>query len=70
MGSLKANSTTFSPLLHIKYKMGVDQLDQVVITHPHTDHIDDISYFDTLSPKVLLRPSHLTEEEIRVANRS
>ncbi|MEJ2437660.1 MAG: MBL fold metallo-hydrolase [Sulfurovaceae bacterium] len=53
----------FSPLLHLKNN-GIDQLDCVVITHPHLDHIDDILNFDVLSPKVLLRSTHLSKEEI------
>ena len=54
----------FSPLKHLKYTYGIDQLDYVVITHPHLDHIDDILNFDLLSPKVLLRPKYLSKENI------
>jgi len=41
----------------------------VVITHPHRDHIDDIFNFDLLTPQVLWRPKHLSDAEIRKANR-
>jgi beta-lactamase superfamily II metal-dependent hydrolase len=58
----------FSPLVHLKKKYGVEYLDEVIITHPHTDHIDDIFNFDYLQPKVLNRPTQLTEEEITKAN--
>ena len=40
-GSYSENKE-FSPLMHLKKKYGVGQLDYVVITHPHRDHIDDI----------------------------
>jgi len=54
----------FSPLKHLKYTYDIKQLDYVIITHPHLDHIDDILNFGLLSPKVLLRPKHLTKENI------
>ena len=44
---------SFSPLKFLR-ESGVQQLDRVVITHPHTDHVDDIFEFDNLSPKTLL----------------
>ena len=49
----------FSPLRYLRNR-GINQLDGVIITHPHTDHIDDIGNFDAFSPKVLWRPTHLT----------
>ena len=49
----------FSPLQHMKYRMGIDQLDKVIITHPHMDHIEDILNFDLLSPQILMRPAPL-----------
>ncbi|GAB6179013.1 hypothetical protein JCM14036_03320 [Desulfotomaculum defluvii] len=70
VGSHNDNNETFSPLLHLKANWDVNQLDEVIITHPHTDHIDDIFNFYELSPKVLLRPKHLNQEDIRKANRS
>lgn len=54
----------FSPLQHLKNYYGIDQLDYVIISHPHVDHIDDIFNFDTLNPKVLLRPKHLDKKPI------
>ena len=67
-GSVAQKSTSFSPLLHLKGKYGVKQLDYVIITHPHQDHIADILNFDELSPRVLTRPKHLTPEDIRQGN--
>jgi beta-lactamase superfamily II metal-dependent hydrolase len=61
-------SVVFSPLLHLRDKYGIKQLDSVIITHPHTDHIDDILNFDILVPKVLTRPKHLSEDDIREGN--
>lgn len=64
IGSYDDNNTAFSPLLHLKNNYNVNQLDFVIITHPHLDHIDDILNFDALNPKVLLRPHHLKNEEV------
>lgn len=67
-GDYSEGNLSFSPLNFIKNVFKVDQLDLVIITHPHTDHIDDIINFDILSPKVLTRPKHLTKEIIMKAN--
>lgn len=56
--------TGFSPLWHMKYRMGIVQLDHVIITHPHMDHIEDILNFDLLSPRILTRPRQLTADDI------
>ena len=64
---LGANSDGFSPLRHLK-NSGINQLDKVIITHPHLDHIEDILNFDLLTPKVLQRPSHLTSDDIWAGN--
>ncbi len=64
IGDYSGKDTAFSPLKHLKNKYGVQQLDYVIITHPHLDHIDDILNFDLLSPKVLHRPKHITNEEV------
>ena len=54
----------FSPLRHIKYQMKIDQLDQVIVTHPHMDHIEDILNFDLLQPRIFVRPRQLTADDI------
>ena len=59
-----------SPLLYLKNSRGVSRLDGVIITHPHTDHIDDIFNFHSLKPAALWRPKHLTPESIRSGNRT
>lgn len=63
-GDYSKDKVAFSPLLHLKNKYGVNQLDYVIITHPHLDHIDDILNFDELNPKVFRRPKQLTNEEV------
>jgi competence protein ComEC len=68
VGDYSGSNEEFSPLMHLKNKYKITQLDEVIITHPHTDHIDDILNFDSLNPRVLSRPKHLTEEDIRAAN--
>lgn len=60
----------FSPLLHLKYNYHVQRLDYVLITHPHRDHISDIFNFDILDPRVLSRPNHLSENELRQGNKA
>ena len=57
----------FSPLRYL-WRSGVQQLDQVTITHPHMDHIDDILNFDLLTPGALILPKQLTEDDIRDGN--
>lgn len=64
------NSSSLSPLQFLKESFNVQRLDEVIITHPHADHISDIFNFDILSPRALSRPKHLTEDEIRKANRT
>lgn len=68
-GSHGDSDLEFSPFLHLKHKWDIRQLDGVIITHPHRDHVDDIFNFETLSPRVLSRPRHLSEDDIRAGNR-
>lgn len=70
IGDYSGRNTAFSPLRHLKFNYNVQQLDYVIITHPHLDHIDDILNFDLLFPKVLHRPRHLTNEEVMEGVRS
>lgn len=64
IGSWDDNNKAFSPLLHLKNSYGVKQLNYVIITHPHLDHIDDILNFDALNPKVFHRPKQITNAEV------
>jgi competence protein ComEC len=63
-GSYRQRNSHFSPLLYLKNRLGVTRLDEVIISHPHKDHIEDILNFDQLSPRVLRRPKHLLKNEI------
>ena len=63
-GTYKNKDEQFSPLLHLKNNWGVKRLDQVIVTHLHKDHIDDIMNFSKLSPHVFARPRGLSKEEI------
>jgi len=69
MGSY-SSGREFSPLKHLKYSYGVSQLDCVVVTHPHSDHLYDIQNFDLLNPVVFSRPNHLTAQEVKDGNSS
>ncbi len=69
-GSVGASNEAFSPLRHLRDRYGVRQLDQVIISHPHRDHLDDIFEFDAMSPRCLSRPKHLTEADIRGGNQA
>jgi len=59
----------FSPLRTL-HSRGVRQLDVVVITHPHRDHLDDIHNLSLVAPQSLWTPWHLSEAAIRNGNRS
>lgn len=68
-GDYSGNDAEFSPLQYLK-SSGISTIDQLIITHPHTDHIDDIFSIDSFRVASLLRPRNLTEDDIRKANRS
>ena len=69
LGAATVGDANFSPLQYLKRAWGVSQLDLVVITHPHLDHIEDILNFDDLNPRILVRPRHLTAEDVWGGNR-
>lgn len=63
-GSYAKDDLEFSPLKHLKNKYGINKIDNIIITHPHKDHIGDILNFDDFSPSVLTRPVHIPKEDI------
>jgi beta-lactamase superfamily II metal-dependent hydrolase len=63
-GDYSGNDLAFSPLIHLRNNYNLTQIDYLVITHPHLDHIDDILNLPALSPKVFCRPRELTNEEV------
>lgn len=69
-GTHRGGAIDFSPLRYLKDKLNVACIDEVIITHPHRDHLDDIFNFDYLNPRILNRPRHLSDSEVIAANRS
>lgn len=67
-GSYKDDDMTFSPLLWMKDKYGIRNLDCVIITHPHKDHIDDILNLDQFNIHKVLYPSKVNIENIMKKN--
>ena len=63
-GSYKGKNVSFSPLLHIKKRYGVKNINFLRITHPHKDHISDILNFYELYPRTFSRPSGLTKDDV------
>ena len=61
-------SEGFSPLEWLRRR--TDTIDNLVVTHPHGDHIDEVLELDRLGFKVrqLWRQNWLTADEIRKAN--
>jgi competence protein ComEC len=67
-GSIQDTNETFSPLSHMRYTYGVQQLHHLVITHPHHDHIADLQHLHLARPTVLTAPRHLTDADVRGGN--
>jgi competence protein ComEC len=67
-GSIQDTNETFSPLRHMWYNYGVQQLNNLVITHPHHDHIADLEHLYLTPPLVVTAPRHLTDADVRGGN--
>jgi len=63
-GDYSGKNLSFSPLLYLRRNYALTQIDYLVVTHPHLDHIDDILNIDLFSPKVFHRPRQLTNAEV------
>lgn len=63
-GSYKNSDEIFSPLLHLKKKYNLIGLDNIIITHPHSDHLNDVENFYEVRPYCIDIPKHLTQEDI------
>lgn len=65
-------SADCSPLDTMKEWSNGRVIDSLVVTHPHADHLRDIGKLKQLGIRVgsLLRPEHLTEQEVKDANGS
>lgn len=71
IGSFKNPSdTTFSPLKHLRYSWSYTDLDALIITHPHTDHLDDIVNLHLMKPSMILAPKGIDRELVRKGNQS
>lgn len=70
IGDYSGQNLRFSPLLQLKTKNQIKQLDYVIVAHPHLDHIDDILNLSGLSPKVFHRLEHITDEELLIKSRN
>lgn len=74
-GDYSGNSggLTFSPIKHLNTVHGVNQIDCLIITHPHKDHIDDIISLEKVSTILFSRPSELSndmvKEGVRIADK-
>lgn len=60
LGTGTCESGNTSPL---KKRMN-DYIAFMILTHPHLDHIDDILNFDLNAPKILQRPTSLSNYEV------
>ena len=61
-GSYESGST-FSPLVSL-HNSGIRRLDQLIISHPHLDHIDDILNVALFDVGAVTRPVHLERSDI------
>ena len=61
--------SNFSPLKHLRSKYNVDIIHALIVTHPHRDHLDDISNLRTFHVQSFIRPAHLTDRDIINGNR-
>lgn len=61
-------SVDFSPLTWLRKE--TDTIDSLIITHPHGDHIDEITKLEEFNVRQIWRPKWLPEDEVRKANQS
>lgn len=60
LGTGTYESGNYAPILKRKF----DNIAYMILTHPHLDHISDILNFDRNQPKILHRPTSLTNAEV------
>ncbi|MBX9680700.1 MAG: hypothetical protein K2X38_18245, partial [Gemmataceae bacterium] len=58
----------FSPLRHLRWNRHVQQIDWLIVTHPHRDHIDDIGNVGLVSPRMLSANRGIAWEHIEGGN--
>lgn len=60
LGTGTYESGNSAPILKRRF----DNIAYMILTHPHLDHISDILNFDINQPKILHRPTSLTNAEV------
>lgn len=60
LGTGTDESGNSAPILKRRF----DNIAYMILTHPHLDHISDILNFDRNQPKILQRPTSLTNAEV------
>lgn len=65
IGDYSENLNNFSPLQHIHKKYQITRIDHLILTHPHLDHIEDISNLDLFEVNSISYPKSVTNSEIR-----
>jgi len=68
-GDYSNNNEAFSPI-KFYLSQNIKKIDSLIITHPHTDHIDDIFNIDSINVSCLVAPKTISEADIRKANKS
>ncbi len=64
-----SSGTEFSPLTQL-WRHQITQIDQLIITHPHRDHLDDIGLTSHVKPMRLFANRNILEEYIKNGNKS
>ena len=63
-------SDDFSPVSVLHSRYGVDSIHELIVTHPHADHMADLGTIQRLGmgPTVLYRPKGISEDAIKSGN--
>lgn len=63
-------SDDYSPVSELHSKCGVDTIHELIVTHPHADHMADLATMRGLNmgPTVFCRPKGISEKAIRSGN--
>lgn len=62
---------TKSPLDQLRGRGYGAKIDELIITHPHRDHLDEIANLgNDLKPSCFVRPRHLAADDVRAGNRA
>lgn len=64
-----SSGQSFSPLRHLRFTKGILDLDWLVITHPHRDHLDDIANLGLVNLKMLLANRSISANYVTAGNK-